>query len=73
MKIKFSSISEEELNKLQPEKEDLKIVIPKVPVKKILIGLIIAGFLTNQFLLWKADYFSNIFKIFNVNIVVTKK
>lgn len=74
MKIKLTFISEEELTKLQPENEgEWKIAVPKIPLKKVFLVVIILGFIINQFLLWKMDYFSSIFKLFNVNIVVTKK
>lgn len=74
MKIKLTFISEEELTKLQPEnQEEWKIAVPKIPLKKVFLVVIILGFIINQFLLWKMDYFSSIFKLFNVNIVVTKK
>lgn len=74
MKIKFKLITEEELAKLRPEKkaEYFKLVIPKLPFKKIFIALIILGFILNQLLMWRAGLF-NFRKFLNINIEVNKK
>lgn len=75
MKIQLNWISEKELAGLQPQKkaDNLEIPVPKIEAKKLLILIIVAGFLINQFLLWRMDYFSFVNKLFNINISVNKK
>lgn len=75
MKIDLEFITEEEMVKFKRENkaENLEIPIPKISLKKILLIIIVAGFLFNQVLMWRMNSSNFLSKLFNINITITKK
>jgi len=67
-------MSEDEISKIKtPTKSSFtKKSFPKITVSLILLIIIIAGFLFNQFQMWKLNL-SNQNKQFTINISITKK
>ncbi len=67
-------ISEQEISRLKVSNQpsDAKISLPRISVSLILLIIIIAGFLFNQFQMWKLNLSSQN-KQFTINISITKK
>lgn len=68
-------ISEEEISKLETSSptSTVKISLPKVKIRAIILGLIIGGFFFNQILIWKMSLSGIMEKPFSVKINITRK
>lgn len=77
-------ISEEEISKLKTTNQasNHDISFPRVSrnmglqvslLTKILLAVIIGGFLFNQVLMWRMNSSNFLSKLFNINITITKK
>jgi len=71
-------VSTHEISLLKISKNMNKFFLPKIGsqaslLSKILLAIIIGGFLFNQFLMWRMDSSGIISKLLNISITFTKK